>query len=171
MNLGNSYKMLLYSTVIHTPIGPMVGQCTEQGITGLWFTENVGQIAVASQAQPLLRDLKLWLASYFAGQKPDSSGLPLKPAGTAYQQAVWQALLQVPYGQTCAYGAVAQMLAKQGLSGGSARSCGTAIGKNPIGIIIPCHRIIRKNGQIGGYAGGLERKRYLLRHEKAQGWL
>ena len=108
---------------------------------------------------PVLHRARCWLDDYFAGKNPDASALPLSPGGTAFQQAVWQELRKIPYGETESYGAVAARL------GSSARAVGSAVGRNPISLIIPCHRVLAADGGLTGYAGGLENKKKLLRLE------
>ena len=108
---------------------------------------------------PVLRRARCWLDDYFAGKNPDVSALPLSPKGTAFQRAVWQELRKIPYGETESYGAVADRL------GSSARAVGSAVGRNPLSIIIPCHRVLAADGGLTGYAGGLENKKKLLRLE------
>ena len=108
---------------------------------------------------PVLHRARCWLDDYFAGENPDASALPLSPGGTAFQQAVWQELRKIPYGETESYGAVAGRL------GSSARAVGSAVGRNPISLIIPCHRVLAADGGLTGYAGGLENKKKLLRLE------
>lgn len=100
-----------------------------------------------------------WLDAYFAGRKPESGQLPLALEGSAFYQQVWRELLQIPYGTTTTYGAIARRL------GSSARAVGSAVGHNPISIIIPCHRVIGADGSLTGYAGGLENKIRLLKLE------
>lgn len=108
---------------------------------------------------PVLRRARCWLDDYFAGKNPDASALALSPEGTAFQQAVWQELRKIPYGETESYGAIAARL------GSSARAVGSAVGRNPISVIIPCHRVLAADGALTGYAGGLENKKKLLRLE------
>jgi methylated-DNA-[protein]-cysteine S-methyltransferase len=105
---------------------------------------------------PVLHRARLWLDAYFAGKAPEVSGLPLSPKGTAFQKKVWQELLNIPYGTTNTYGALAGRL------GSSARAVGSAVGRNPISIIIPCHRVVGAGGSLTGYAGGIDKKRFLL---------
>ena len=109
---------------------------------------------------PVLRAAKRWLDRHFAGERPDPAELPLSPKGTAFQQRIWRELLQITYGQTESYGSLAARL------GSSARAVGSAVGRNPISLIIPCHRVLGADGSLGGYAGGLENKMKLLRLEK-----
>lgn len=108
---------------------------------------------------PVLRAARRWLDAYFAGQAPDGASLPLSPRGTVFQQSVWQELRKIPYGQTESYGALAMRL------GISARAVGGAVGRNPLSILIPCHRVLAADGSLTGYAGGLENKKKLLRLE------
>lgn len=114
------------------------------------------------QDTPLLLEAKAQLSQYFAGQRTSFS-LPLAPAGTAFQQAVWRQLQQIPYGQTCTYGQIAAALGKPTAS----RAVGGANHHNPIAILIPCHRVIGAGGALTGYASGLAVKEALLRLEGA----
>ena len=107
----------------------------------------------------LIRRCKEQLEEYFKGERKVFD-LPLAPKGTAFQQKVWKALLDIPYGETVTYGDVAKKL------GSSARAVGSAVGRNPISLILPCHRVVGAKKQLTGYAGGLERKQYLLALEK-----
>ena len=109
---------------------------------------------------PVLHQAKTWLDRYFAGERPNPAELKLSPKGTAFQQRVWQELLRIPYGRTVSYGSLAAHL------GSSARAVGSAVGRNLISVIIPCHRVLGADGSLGGYAGGLENKMKLLRLEK-----
>jgi len=103
------------------------------------------------------------LRAYFDGDLAAIAGLPVSPAGTAFQQQVWRSLLTIPCGETWSYGELAQHLGKPG----AARAVGLANSKNPISIVVPCHRVVGANGSLTGYAGGVERKRWLLHHEGA----
>ncbi len=107
-----------------------------------------------------------WLDIYFTGRDPGF--LPkLAPRGTAFQRAVWAALLTIPYGRTATYGEIARAVAAAGFPRASARAVGGAVGRNPISLIIPCHRVVAADGSLTGYAGGLDRKRALLELESA----
>ena len=110
---------------------------------------------------PALQRARLWLDRYFAGERPASAELPLSPKGTVFQKRVWQELLHIPYGATDTYGALAARL------GSSARAVGSAVGRNPLSILIPCHRVLAADGGLTGYAGGLENKEKLLKLEGA----
>ncbi len=109
---------------------------------------------------PLLQQAAAQLAEYFAGER-QTFDLPLAAAGTVFQQQVWQQLRQIPFGQTQSYGELAQQLGNKN----AMRAVGAANGRNPIAIIVPCHRVIGADGKLTGYAGGLERKIWLLQHE------
>lgn len=109
---------------------------------------------------PVLEQTMLWLRQYFDGELPDFLP-PMKPAGTPFQQAVWHLLLQIPYGETITYGALAKRLGCK-----SAQAIGGAVGKNPISILIPCHRVVGTSNKLTGYAGGVEKKECLLKLEK-----
>ena len=111
---------------------------------------------------------KVWLDGYFSGN-PAELSFPLNPHGTSFQKQVWEILLTVPYGKTTTYGAIAREIAlRTGKEKMSAQAVGQAVGANPISILIPCHRVVGANGKLTGYAGGLDKKEWLLRHE---GWL
>lgn len=151
-------------------LGGILLAADESGITGLWFD---GQKYFArdlpaervEQNTPALTEAKRWLDIYFTGGEPDFTP-PLHPIGSGFRQAVWNILLQIPYGQTTTYGEIArQLAAKQGLARMSAQAIGGAVGHNEISIIIPCHRVVGTNGSLTGYAGGIDRKVKLLELE------
>jgi methylated-DNA-[protein]-cysteine S-methyltransferase len=143
---------------------------TPQGLAGMWFTDQRHLPAVsnwqrcedASQVQ-IFKETKRQLEAYFAGTLQQFD-LPLDfSAGTPFQQSVWQALLKIPFGKTTSYGALSNSIGKPL----AVRAVGTAIGRNPIGIIVPCHRVVGADGSLTGYAGGLHRKEAFLRLEGA----
>ncbi len=116
----------------------------------------------------VLNKVKAWLDDYFAGLKPPVSSLPLAPIGGEFRQRVWKILLEIPYGGLRTYGGIAkEIAAEMGRSSMSSQAVGNAVGHNPISIIIPCHRVVGSNGSLTGYAGGIEKKLMLLRHEGA----
>jgi methylated-DNA-[protein]-cysteine S-methyltransferase len=144
---------------------------TDRGLAGMWFTdqrhlpdvsnwqrrENVSQVQILTETQHQLE-------AYFAG-KLKQFDLPLDlSAGTSFQQTVWQALLKIPFGKTTSYGALSGSIGKPQ----AVRAVGTAIGRNPIGIIVPCHRVVGADGSLTGYAGGLHRKEAFLALEGAR---
>ena len=147
-----------------SPLGILLLTCSEEGLTGIWVDRQCPTDA-PSRSHPILENTKLWLDAYFQGQIPQVS-LPLAPEGTPCQRLVWDILLTIPYGETRSYGSIAREVAQQlGKAAMSAQAVGGAVGRNPISIVIPCHRCVGAKGQLTGYAGGLERKAWLLRHE------
>lgn len=155
-----------------SPLGRILIAADEQGLTGLWFdnqkyfADTLPKDAVA-QSTSILADAARWLDIYFSGQEPDFLP-PLHPTGSEFRKAVWEILLQIPYGQTTTYGEIARQLAeKQGLARMSAQAVGGAVGHNKISIIIPCHRVVGTNGSLTGYAGGIHKKEQLLELERA----
>ena len=161
---------MIYTASYASPLGGILLAADEIGLTGLWFTGakyfGAGLPASAAEADtPILAEARRWLEGYFTGQRPAALP-PLHPSGSPFRRAVWDILLTIPYGETTTYGAIAQQLAAQrGLAHLSAQAVGGAVGHNPISILIPCHRVIASNGTLGGYSGGVERKRYLLQRE------
>ena len=147
-----------------SPLGRLL--LTEEGgcLTGLRM--DAAAPAHASMADaPVLAQTRSWLDSYFRGEKPTLE-IPLSPEGSAFQRLVWQELLTIPYGETRTYGETAKAVAAQlGRERMSAQAVGGAVGRNPISILIPCHRVVGTGGQLTGYAWGLDRKAWLLRHE------
>ena len=153
-----------------SPMGGILLAADEIGLTGVWFD---GQKYFArglpneraEQNTPVLSAARHWLDVYFTGREPDFMP-PLNPVGSGFQRAVWELLLQIPYGQTTTYGALAQKLAQQqGLAHMSAQAVGSAVGRNKISILIPCHRVVGTGGRLTGYAGGVDRKAGLLELE------
>lgn len=132
-----------------------------RAITGLYFANATIPKDVNIQETELLREAKKQLDDYFGGRRRDFH-LPLEPKGTEFQQKVWRALQNIPYGKTCSYGEIAKNIGNSKAS----RAVGMANNRNPISIIIPCHRVIGKDGKLVGYGGGLEIKQYLLKLEK-----
>ena len=154
-------------THYHSPLGKITLAADKTGLTGLWF-EGQKYFALHLEPEheekelPVFADAKRWLDIYFSGKEPDFIP-PLHPTGSAFRQAVWQILLQIPYGQTTTYGEIAKKLAKmQNASHMSAQAVGGAVGHNEISIIIPCHRVVGTNGSLTGYAGGIDKKVELL---------
>lgn len=150
-----------------SPLGPMILAATDTQLVGVWFDDQAHLPDLTHCAtdadQPLVLQAIEQLQQYFAGQRTVFE-LPLNTAtGTAFQQAVWQALLTLPSGSTCSYGALASRIGKPA----AVRAVGAAVGRNPLSIIVPCHRVIGTNGSLTGYAGGLARKTALLQLEGA----
>ena len=155
-----------------SPLGRILLAADEIGLTGLWFEGQkyyAAQLPEAhtEQETPILAEAKRWLDIYFTGKEPDFLP-PLHPIGSAFRQAVWEILLQIPYGQTMTYGEIARrMAAQKGLARMSAQAVGSAVGHNEISVIIPCHRVVGTNGSLTGYAGGIDKKMKLLELEHA----
>lgn len=149
-----------------SPLGPLTAAATEKGLAGLWFDGQVhhpGPLAAPENSRhPVLRQAQRELATYWKSGKVKFA-VPLDLQGTAFQRKVWRALLEVKHGTTSTYAAIA---ARAG-SPAAVRAAGAAIGRNPVSIIVPCHRVLGRNGSLTGYAGGLERKQALLQREGA----
>ena len=162
---------MVFTCHYDSPLGGILLAADEVGLIGLWFEgqkyfASTLPAAHTAQVTPPLAQARRWLDVYFSGQQPDFTP-PLHPAGSPFRQAVWALLLQIPYGQTTTYGALARQLAAQtGAARVSAQAVGGAVGHNEISIIIPCHRVVDTSGSLTGYAGGLERKIKLLELEK-----
>ena len=153
-----------YFTEYTSPMGTLTLTGDDSFLTGLWLTPRTGLIL--RDDLPVFAQTKDWLDRYFRRQVPDPKYLPLCPAGTDFQKRVWQILLAIPFGESRSYGQLAREMARLlGKEKMSAQAVGNAVGRNPICIIIPCHRVLGAQGQITGYTGGLEYKRWLLRHE------
>jgi len=125
---------------------------------GRWFPPH----RIAEDENPVIEQVRSWLAQYFAGVRHDAEALPLDLRGAAFERRVWSALLTIPAGETTTYGAVARQVGSPSAS----RAVGMANGANPIAIIVPCHRVIGANGTLTGYGGGLDRKTWLINHER-----
>jgi len=155
-----------YSKTIATPVGRLTLVCSDSAVSALlWENESQERVPLpwrVTQAatHPLLDKAQSQLEEYFSGKR-QAFDLPLAPEGTPFQRQAWQALLGIPYGRTISY----QEQAVQIGGARKTRAVGAANGKNPISIIVPCHRVIGKNGSLTGFAGGIERKRFLLQLE------
>jgi methylated-DNA-[protein]-cysteine S-methyltransferase len=149
-----------------SPLGDITLAATEQGLAGAWFDaqkHHPGPLLAAHQPQHRwLVQAAQELQAYFQNQLRQFT-VPLDPQGTVFQQRVWQSLLRIPHGGLCSYGALAQQLGQPS----AARAVGAAVGRNPLSIIVPCHRVLGQNGSLTGYAGGLQRKQALLTLEGA----
>ena len=161
-----------YKSRYNSPIGNITLASDGKNLTGLWFegqkyfgyTVNV-KMAENNKLE-IFKNTKNWLDRYFTGKRPKISELPLAPTGSDFRKNVWQILCKIPYGKVCTYGDIAQIIAKeQNIGKMSAQAVGGAIGHNPISIIIPCHRVVVSNGNLTGYAGGINTKTKLLEHE------
>lgn len=168
--------MILSRAILTTPIGDMLALDSGEGLCALEFTgpekRLVGLEArlrrwfppheIEDCASPTIVRTRAWLDAYFAGDSADITGLPLDMRGAGFEKRVWDALRRIAPGETTSYGAIAKALG----SAGASRAVGAANGANPIAIIVPCHRVIGSSGSLTGYGGGLERKTWLLEHER-----
>lgn len=147
-----------------TPLGLLTVACSAQGLSGIWFEDqkhHPGPLAAEwDEDDALLRQAADQLQAYFAGRRLVFD-LPLALEGTTFQQAVWADLLKIPFGQTISYGELAERVHAPS----AVRAVGAAVGRNPVSIIVPCHRVIGRDGDLTGYAGGLDRKTALLQLE------
>lgn len=167
--------LTLHRATVVTPIGEMVALASGTALYALEFTVPGRQHRLEARMRrwfpshtiedgdaPVIALIRDWLARYFDGVSADIAQLPLEMHGAPFEQRVWAALRQIPPGRTCSYGSIAKALG----SAGAARAVGMANGANPIAIIVPCHRVIGSNGTLTGYGGGLDRKTWLLAHER-----
>jgi methylated-DNA-[protein]-cysteine S-methyltransferase len=158
--------LCMLCSFIDTPLGVMLAATDGDALRGLWFAgqkyfpEGASTWTSAPQT-PVFVLTREYLKDYFAGRRPAMT-IPLRPQGTAFQLKVWDALQRVPYGETTTYNALAEAAHCK-----AALAVGGAVGRNPISILIPCHRVLGWNGSLTGYAGGLDRKEALLRLEGA----
>lgn len=156
-----------YTSTMPSPLGKIVMQCDETGLRRVFFSDQGNRPPASGCLDPrgILDATRQWLESYFAGKRPNQAALPLSLRGTPYQLSVWRLLLQMNYGQRCSYGDLCRALSMANLPPGSPRAAGAAVGRNPIGVIIPCHRVLGATGKLVGFAAGLWRKEWLLNHE------
>ena len=158
---------MIYTALYTSPLGGITLASDGIALTGLYFDgeRDFPDLSAAHKKDlPVFGEAVKWLDLYFAGKEPHFMPA-LSPDGTTFQQAVWEILRTIPYGETTTYGAIAKRLEKSTGKRMSAQAVGGAVGRNPISILIPCHRVIGANGSLTGYAGGLTRKEYLLRLE------
>ncbi len=168
--------MPLLVATLQTPIGPLE-VVTKGGVlcgitfegrgasTRAWMEKRFGEIGI--EVHDSLGEVTERIAAYFAGDVRAIDALPVDTGGTTFQCRVWEALRKIQPGTTATYGDVAKMIWREK----SARPVGMATGRNPIPIVIPCHRVVAADGTLGGYSGGIERKKWLLSHEQGQGEL
>jgi methylated-DNA-[protein]-cysteine S-methyltransferase len=165
---GGRTDQLRSHTVIDSPVGPLTLVAADGTLVRLSMSERrhapapewFGEPVAEDDSEPLAEAARQ-LRGYFAGQRTGFD-LPLALDGSAFQRRVWAALRDIPYGETVSYGQLADRIGQPTAS----RAVGLANGRNPIGIIVPCHRVVGADGSLTGYGGGIERKRYLLAHEQ-----
>ncbi len=167
--------MILRRRAFQTPVGPMLALASDDALVALEFVKEdrrhrldarlarwLPPHTVDDAGSPVLDATGRWLDAYFRGEAADSRAVPLEMHGTAFERRVWECLLTIPAGHTCSYGDIAAHLGLRN----AARAVGLANGANPIAIIVPCHRVIGADGTLTGYGGGLDRKQWLLDHER-----
>jgi methylated-DNA-[protein]-cysteine S-methyltransferase len=157
--------MKKYFTHFDSPLGTMLAIATDDAITDLHivsgkYVPKLGNDCIDSPKLPVFLQLRRELSDYFAGKRK-SFDVKLAPEGTEFQKAAWMALTKIPYGQTRTYGEQAAAIGRPK----AVRAIGAANGRNPIGVVVPCHRVIGANGTLTGYAGGLDKKEFLLKLE------
>lgn len=159
-------ETIFYKTDYLCPLGRLTLASDGENLVGLWlegqkhFGGTLPGEPVQKDDLPVFSAAKDWLHRYFTGEKPEASELPLAPIGGAFRQRVWKCLLEIPYGEVTTYGQISKKLGTN-----CAQAVGGAVGHNPISIIIPCHRVVGASGKLTGYAGGIDKKICLLRHE------
>lgn len=159
-----------YTSLYQSPVGEMLLAADEVGLIGIWFKGEKYYARCLDKENtpretPIIKNSQRWLDIYFAGKEPDFMP-PLHMIGTPFQLAVWQCLQKIPYGQTATYQAIARQIAKQrGIAQMSAQAVGTAVSKNNLNLIVPCHRVVGTNNSLAGYAGGIDKKIKFLQLE------
>lgn len=164
---------MVYTTYYDSPVGKILLASKDNKLIGLWiegqkyYLESLKSEIIEKDDEKILIETKKWLDKYFNGQKPKITELRLAPIGSEFRQKVWKILCEIPYGEVTTYGEIAKIMAKQMQKKNmSAQAIGGAVGHNPISIIIPCHRVVGTNGNLTGYAGGIDKKIKLLELEK-----
>lgn len=155
-----------------SPLGEITIASDGESLIGLWlesqkyFANSISEEMIVNDNLSIFEDTKIWLDKYFSGKNPAISDLKLSPIGSVFRKDVWEILCKIPYGKTITYGDIAkQIAAKHNKTTMSAQAVGGAVGHNPISIIIPCHRVMGANNNLTGYAGGIDKKIWLLEHE------
>lgn len=164
---------MIYKTHYNSPIGDILLAAKDDKLIGLWiegqknYLDDLNDEIKECQSIEILNKTKIWLDKYFNCEKPSINELELNPIGSPFRKRIWEILITIPYGKVIAYNDIAKLIAKEKkIKKMSARAVGGAVGHNPISIIIPCHRVVGSNGNLTGYTGGLNIKKYLLKHEE-----
>lgn len=161
-----------FTSSYSSPVGRLLLASDGESLTGLWlegqkyYAAGLCPNAVERSALPVFLQTKVWLDRYFGGEHAEPKELPLSPAGTPFCTEIWRFLLQIPYGEVLTYGQLAKLYEQATGKSTSARAVGGAVGRNPISIIIPCHRVVGAGGSLTGYAGGIAKKQLLLELEQ-----
>ena len=163
---------MIYTAHYKSPIGNILLASKNNKLIGLWiagqkyYLSNIKE-EIKEEDREILVKTKEWLDRYFKGEKPSIDELDFNPIGSDFRKSVWKILCEIPYGEVVTYKSIADIIAKQKhLKKMSCQAIGNAVGHNPISIIIPCHRVVGTNGSLTGYAAGIDKKVYLLKHEK-----
>ena len=163
---------MYYMTQCESPVGQITLASDGQNLVGLWlkgqkyFGDTVNEEMKTADDLDIFKATNNWLNRYFAGENPAISELALAPIGGTFGQEVWRLLCEIPYGEVTTYGEIARKVAEKLLKTNmSAQAVGGAVGHNPVSIVIPCHRVVGTNGSLTGYAGGVDKKIWLLTHE------
>jgi methylated-DNA-[protein]-cysteine S-methyltransferase len=163
---------MINTCTIETPMGLLLAAVEEDALIGLWFTSQKHypknmETWISNPDNLLFDEVKNWLIKYFKGEQSEIK-FQMAPKGTDFQKIVWKFLLEIPWGETTTYGTIAKKVAiTMERESMSAQAVGGAIGRNPISILIPCHRVIGADKNLTGYDGGLDKKEILLNIEKA----
>lgn len=161
----------MYTASYSSPVGELLLASDGENLTGLWlegqkhYADGLDDSAETECSLPVFDCTKRWLDDYFAGKQPAIDLIPLAPQGSEFRRRICQLMCEIPYGSLTTYGQLAKDYEARFGQKTSARAVGGAVGRNPISIIIPCHRVVGAGGAITGYAGGLDKKRILLTHE------
>lgn len=161
-----------YTAHYHSPLGSITMASDGEVLVGLWFdgqrhfAETLDAEHQTREKLPVFKQTRRWLDIYFSGKTPDFTP-PLAMRATEFRRQVWEILLTIPFGRTMTYGEIARIIARErGQKSMSAQAVGGAVGHNPISLIIPCHRVVGAGGAMTGYAGGIDKKQWLLRMEE-----
>jgi methylated-DNA-[protein]-cysteine S-methyltransferase len=163
MNRTITTSDVTYFSLFASPLGDLLLVSDGEALMGLHMTGRAAPEPGWLRDDEPFREVRAQLTEYLAGERR-TFDLPLRLLGTPFQRRVWDELRRIPFGETISYAELARRVGQPG----AARAVGSANGRNPIGLIIPCHRVIAADGGLGGYGGGLDRKRWLLRHEAAE---
>ncbi len=162
----------VYLKKYNSPVGGITIAANDNALMGVWIEGQKYDLSSCRDCLTEYKDTYIldmacdWLDRYFKGEKPEIERLPLCPRGSEFRQKVWKILCRIPYGKTVTYGDIARQICDEsGISEMSAQAVGGAVGHNPISIIIPCHRVVGSDGSMTGYAGGIDIKVKLLKHE------
>ncbi len=165
---------MIYTSNYDSPLGKLLIASKDSKLIGLWidgqkyYLSSIKEEMQVKDDEEIIIKTKLWLNRYFDGKQPQIDELLLAPFGSDFRQCVWNILKTIPYGETITYGEIVKKIAKErNIPKMSAQAIGGAVGHNPISIIIPCHRVLGQGGKLTGYAGGIDKKIWLLNHEKA----